>query len=305
MPAVPPPRSSDRGVALLKFVLGLLATKPEGMRPQDIYREIEANISLDEFDKEIMKGSGLPRWRAVLHFQSVAASKAGLLVKSDGRWHATEEGEAKSALSPDELKKLIRARYRDWRWGARPKAQREAEEPVPPIDELPTPATSSVLFEDAKERARAEIDAHLDRLDGYEFQALVAALLEAMGYTARHVAAPGPDGGTDILAYIDPIGAQTPHIRVQVKHRDNAATREEIAALRGIIRGDREIGLFVSSGGFTKDARREAGNGSVHIDLVDLDRFLELWLQHYDKIPQTAKAKLRLEPVYFLAPEIG
>jgi restriction system protein len=75
--------------------------------------------------------------------------------------------------------------------------------------------------------------------------------------------------------------------------------------LRGIIRGDREIGLFVSSGGFTKDARREAGNGSVHIDLVDLDRFLELWLQHYDKIPQTAKAKLRLEPVYFLAPEIG
>jgi len=42
-------------------------------------------------------------------------------------------------------------------------------------------------------------------------------------------------------------------------------------------------------------------NGAVHIELVDLDRFLELWLQHYDKIPEAKRSKLRLEPVHFLA----
>jgi restriction system protein len=98
------PTTTDRGIALMKFVLGLLGTKPEGMRPQDIYREVEAKVTLDEFDKEIMKGSGLPRWRAVLHFQSVAASKAGLLVKSDGQWHITDEGQKQAALAPTELK---------------------------------------------------------------------------------------------------------------------------------------------------------------------------------------------------------
>lgn len=60
-------------------------------------------------------------------------------------------------------------------------------------------------------------------------------------------------------------------------------------------------GLFVSSGGFTKGARREAGNRAVHIELVDLDRFLALWLQHY-KISEAKQSKLRLEPVHFLAP---
>jgi restriction system protein len=100
------------------------------------------------------------------------------------------------------------------------------------------------------------------------------------------------------------LGARTPHIRVQVKHRDQPAGREEIAALRGIIRAEREIGVFVSSGGFTREAEREADKGAVHIELLDLDRFLELWVQHYEKIPEAKRAKLRLQPVYFLAPEV-
>jgi len=293
------PKTVDRGVAFIKFVLSLLKHHPDGMRPRDIYAEIESKLPLDEFDKETMKGSGLPRWRAALHFHSVAATKAGLLVKSDGQWRVTEEGQKVASLPDDELKRLMRSRYREWRWG-NPKVKPDIEASSA-VDEAPTPDTS-VLFEDAKEKAREEIDTYLDTLSGYEFQELVAALLEGMGYATNVVSKPGADGGTDILAYIDPLGARTPHIRVQVKHRDQAATREDVAALRGIIRGDREIGLFVSSGGFTKEARREAGNGAVHIELVDLDRFLELWLQHYNKIPETKRSRLRLEAVHFLAP---
>jgi restriction system protein len=269
------------------------------MRPRDIYAEIESKLPLNEFDRETMKGSGLPRWRAALHFHSVAASKAGLLIKSDGQWHVTEEGQKVASMSDDELRRLMRSRYGEWRWG-NPKVKPDAEVPGT-VDEASRPDTS-VLFEHAREKAREEIDTYLDTLGGYEFQDLVAALLEGMGYATNVISKPGADGGSDILAYIDPLGAQTPHIRVQVKHRDQAVSREDVAALRGIIRGDREIGLFVSSGGFTKEARREAGNGAVHIELVDLDRFLELWLQHYDKIPEAKRSKLRLEPVHFLAP---
>jgi restriction system protein len=293
------PNTVDRGVALIKFALGLLKNHADGMRPRDIYAEIESKLPLNDFDKEIMKGSGLPRWRALLHFQSVATTKAGLLTKSDGRWFVTEEGRKAVSLPDDELKEFMRSRYSLWRWGnPKPKAGIE----TPGATDEAAPLETSALFEDAKEKAREEIDTYLDALGGYEFQDLVAALLEGMGYATNAVSKPGADGGSDILAYIDPLGAQTPHIRVQVKHRDQAASREDVAALRGIIRGDREIGLFVSSGGFTKEARREAGNGAVHIELVDLDRFLELWLQHYDKIPEAKRSKLRLEPVHFLAP---
>ena len=34
------PKTSDRGVGFLKFTLELLKSHPEGMRPQDIFREI-------------------------------------------------------------------------------------------------------------------------------------------------------------------------------------------------------------------------------------------------------------------------
>ncbi|WP_084030579.1 winged helix-turn-helix domain-containing protein [Bradyrhizobium paxllaeri] len=107
------PRTVDRGVSLIKFVLGLLRAHPDGMRPRDIYAEIESKLPLDDFDKEIMKGSGLPRWRAALHFLSVAATKAGLLVKSDGRWRVTDEGQKFVTLPDYELKRLMRSRYRE------------------------------------------------------------------------------------------------------------------------------------------------------------------------------------------------
>jgi restriction system protein len=92
-------------------------------------------------------------------------------------------------------------------------------------------------------------------------------------------------------------------VRVQVKHRQSQkAAREEIAALRGIIRQDREIGLFVSSGGFTPQAMAEARNGTVHIQLMDLDTLLENWMAYYDKLTEEDRALLRLRPVFFLSP---
>ena len=50
------------------------------------------------------------------------------------------------------------------------------------------------------EPAWAEISAHLRAMSPYEFQDLVAALVEAMGYHVAWVAPPGPDRGIDIIA---------------------------------------------------------------------------------------------------------
>jgi restriction system protein len=143
------PKTVDRGVSFIKFVLGLLRAHPDGMRPRDIYAEIQSKLPLDDFDKETMKGSGLPRWRATLHFHSVAATKAVLLVKSDGRWRVTDEGQKFVTLPDYELKRLMRSRYREWRWShQKVKTARIATA----VDETP-PLDTSVLFEDAKENA--------------------------------------------------------------------------------------------------------------------------------------------------------
>lgn len=69
------PKTTDRGIALLKFTLDLLKGHADGLRPQDIFREIQARVPLDSFDTEPMKGSGLPRWRAALHFFPLPPAK--------------------------------------------------------------------------------------------------------------------------------------------------------------------------------------------------------------------------------------
>lgn len=78
-------------------------------------------------------------------------------------------------------------------------------------------------------------------------------MLKAMGYCAR-VMPKGPDGGRDVVASPDALGLESPRIVAEAKHRKGAmgapAVRSFIGGLRA---GDR--GLYVSTGGFTKEAR--------------------------------------------------
>ena len=264
---------------------------------RDVKREVERRVSLTDHDREVYEKTGHVRWESILHFYSIDCAKAGFIRKEGGLWHLTPEGEVARQYTGQDLIERATRGYRQW------KNSDEAKPIYPVAEEIAEQVERSFVFERAEGDARSEIEQHVRGLGPYEFQELVAALLRAMSYTTPFIAPTGPDGGTDILAYPDPLGAKTPHIRVQVKHRQSTkATREEIAALRGIIRIEREMGLFVSSGGFRSEAIREARTGGVHIELMDLDRFLKHWLSFYDQLPEEDRSLLRLRRVYFLAP---
>ncbi len=67
--------------------------------------------------------------------------------------------------------------------------------------------------------------------------------------------------------------------------------------------GEQDVGIFVSTGGFTSDAESEARTKETRkLTLVDLEKLVELWVQHYDKVAEADKLLLPLKPVYYLAP---
>lgn len=67
--------------------------------------------------------------------------------------------------------------------------------------------------------------------------------------------------------------------------------------------GDQDVGNFVSTGGFTRDAESEARiQEKSKVTLIDLERLFELWVQHYDRIAESDRRLLPLKPVYYLAP---
>ena len=248
---MPKPTSKQRAAVLIKAAFEAISDAGGELALRDVMKEVEKRVELTDRDRAVYEKSGYIRWQSILHFYSIDCVKAGFLKKSRGRWYLTPEGQELLPLPGEEiLDRAIRA-YRAWK-----AEQAERIEEGSADEEVETEAAErSFVFEEVEARARQEIEDYLKELGPYAFQDVVAALLRGMGYSTPFVAPKGPDGGTDIVAYPDPLGTKTPHLRVQVKHRrDSKATREEVAALRGIIRQDREIGLFVSTSGFARPA---------------------------------------------------
>ena len=163
--------------------------------------------------------------------------------------------------------------------------------------------TASVTFEEAEEQAWGEIENRLRTMPPYEFQNLVAELLRAMDYHVSWIAPPGPDGGIDIVAWSDPLGTRPPRIKVQVKRQGQAV---DVGGLRSFMAllGDDDAGLFVSIGGFTKNAAEEARTQEKRkVTLIPLELLFDLWVEHYSRLSDDARRRLPLRPIYFLAPE--
>ncbi|MBF9692151.1 restriction endonuclease [Bifidobacterium dentium] len=132
-----------------------------------------------------------------------------------------------------------------------------------------------------------------------DMERLVAGLLKAMGYCAR-VTPKGSDGGRDVVASPDALGLESPRIVAEVKHRKGAmgapAVRSFIGGLRA---GDR--GLYVSTGGFTKEARYEADRATIPIRLLDLDSFVRHYVEVYDKADEETRSILPLTRIWWPA----
>ncbi|HVF74790.1 MAG TPA: restriction endonuclease [Acidimicrobiales bacterium] len=283
---------------MVRAVLEVLSEHPEGVHAQEVISRVEQMVGSSEFERGYY-ASGVRRFEKILRFNTINAVKAGWMVKNKGIWTVTDEGRA--ALSrftdPAELMRESSRLYREWEQ-ARPAPI--AEEEVA-LDEAAEESAAATL-EEAEENAWREIADYLRHMNPYEFQDLVAALLRGMGYHVAWVSPPGPDRGLDIVAYTDPLGASGPRIKVQVKRRaETKSTVDDIRSFMALL-GTQDIGIFVSSGGFTSDAEREArGQENRRLTLVNLEQLFDLWVQYYEAIDETERRLLPLKPVYFLA----
>lgn len=169
---------------------------------------------------------------------------------------------------------------------------------IPAPSPTPSGVESVLAAEDPSERARELIDDRLNTLDWEELQDLVAGILRAMGYKTR-VSPKGADRGVDIFASPDGLGLQEPRIFVEVKHRSSDAMGAP--QIRSFLGGRKATDrcLYVSTGGFSKDARYEAERSNIPITLVDLPALRELLLDHYERIDEEARRLIPLAKIYW------
>jgi restriction system protein len=289
----------ERVGEIMKIVLTELKNAGGEAKLKDLFERSEPRLKLSEYEKAVHEKSGYIRWRSVVHFYSIDCVKAGYLQKASGRWSLTPEGEKALKLPAAEFIKSAVQQYRAWKANKANPEEQAPEVPEEPEDEKLVRQTA---YELAEAQARSEIEDHINNLGWYDFQKLVAELLTAMGYHVPFVAPPGRDGGVDVIAYKDPLGTVAPRIRVQVKHREEKVKVGEVRELEALLRKEGDVGLIVSSGGFTAEVEREIRASSKHIETMDLDRLIKLWQQYYDQIREAGKLLLPMVKLFFLAP---
>ncbi len=153
------------------------------------------------------------------------------------------------------------------------------------------------IREDTEQRAIELMQDRLNQINWQQMQELVAGLLRAMGYRTR-VSAAGPDRGRDIVASPDGFGFQQPRILVEVKHRKGTMGAQEIRSFTGGLR-QHDSGLYVSTGGFTKEAKYEAERSNHPLALMDLaDLSSAIW-EHYEQMDAQTRALLPMRRIYW------
>lgn len=262
---------------------------------KEIYPWVNDHVELTAWEKEPAGKMGYIRWTNSFQFYSIDYQKAGFIIKKNGTWYITPEGEKALKKNPEEVMNIANAAYHEWR-RLNPKDDNPTEEPTDETVEKDNAVNLDLLESDARDGIRKYIISK----SPYEFQDLVAALLRAMGYHTPFVAPKGKDGGIDIIAYLDPLGAQTPRIKVQVKHKpETSIGASDVRALSGVLKtGD--IALFVTSGTYSTDARNAASGNDKFIRLIDGDDFIEMWQEYYDKMSDDDKNMLPLKRISFL-----
>lgn len=152
------------------------------------------------------------------------------------------------------------------------------------------------LKEDMVSRAHELIKDHIIQLDWEDMQRLVAGILRAMGCKTSITKA-GADRGKDIEASPDGLMLTEPRILVEVKHRSGQMGSKEIRNFHSVLRGRK--GLYVSTGGFSKDAKYEAERATEQLTLIDADKLVELIIQNYDNFDVDTKLLVPLSKIYW------
>ncbi len=294
---------------LLQKLFSILVASPTGLPARDALHQLAGKVTLTSYEAGDYESGGR-RFEKVVRFATVDCVKAGWLVKEKGTWSVTDEGRQALEDFPDPEAFYRRAvkLYTEWK-ASQPNADANdlgtsALKPTDEISEtLDTSAKAvSVTFDEAEEQAWSEISTYLRAMNPYEFQDLVADLLRAMSYHVSWVSPPGKDGGVDILAWPDPLGTRPPRIKVQVKRQQQAVSVDGLRSFMAVL-GDDDVGLFVCTGGFTKDAEFEARTQEKRrITLISLDKLFDLWVEHYEKLTDQARRRLPLRPIRFLSP---
>lgn len=223
----------------------------------------------------------------------------GLPIVRDVNWEANEiDRDSLSVSTRNSLGSTLTV----FKVPAAATAEMLGNKPVPapqqPVD-LTDAIEGEVESRDVESEALEKIKDMVSALEPREMEQLVAGVLRAMGYKTL-VSPVGADRGKDIIASPDGFGFENPRIVVEVKHRRGPMGSPQLRSFTGGRHRD-DRGLYVSTGGFSKEAMYEAERAPMPVTLWTLDTLVRTLIEHYDATDAETKRMVPLKRLYWPA----
>lgn len=289
---------NKRDAELLQALLNMIKDNGNDMHYSEIKKEFPSYFQLNE--KEIEPTATREHaWHAVVQMiGGIECKVAGLVEIEKAYWSVTPKGEALINVPAEQF---YQAYHTPWLEYNKKKKERAGivNKDIPEINELEN--TAAIDISTIQTNALEAIEQHILAMTPSYFEKFVGALLRGMGYYVNYIAKGGKDGGLDITAYHDPLGANGSHIKVQVKHYTSSNVgAKEVRELIAKLSKPNDVGIFVTSGDFSKDCKFEMRDHHKSLRLIGMKELIELWIQYYPNLSDSDKACLPLIPVYHL-----
>lgn len=293
------PAYADVDLALL---VELVRAK-RAVRPAEMYLPVASHFpELTEADLALTRKDGRTKvFQNIVHWARDHLRVLGLLrPNSAGLWEVNEGGVAaivtelqKRRVSAEAAGRFIAntshlSELLGVQW-ARPLRERPGRERVhaPENDRVTDTVAARQVLREApaesvgsgeEESIRKELLARLNRMDGYEFEQLVARILDSVGLRDSQITARSGDEGVDVLSTLySPL--VTARVAVQVKRHVANVGPKDISYLRDrwVRRADKL--LFITTSDFTPGAREVAAEDK-EVVLVNGRQLVDLMVEH-------------------------
>jgi len=252
--------------------------------PSEVREVIIKNLKIPDSVLNEQLKSGIARFDNKAAWARFYLSKAGYLDSSKrGVWTLTEKG-INSALTEKDALELFRSVHGTFR---QEEAERDEEEAAPP--------GPGNIYSGAYKEELLEI---IRKLSPSGFEKLCQRLLREAGFQEVKITGRSGDEGIDGegLLQINPL--MSFKVLFQCKRYQGAVNPSQIRDFRGAMQGRADKGVFITTGSFSNDARKEAmREGVPPIELVDSERLISMFEDF--KLGLKLKETYEIDKVFF------
>ena len=245
--------------------------------PSEVRQLVAETLQLNDEVLNEQLPSGSSRFDNQVAWAKFYLSKAGLIDSSNrGVWSLTEKGITLNFTSEEALTtfQTVQQSFKNKNAVADNLSDIEPEveeESIPPSDSSPTTSSGFIDY-------RQELLELLKNLSPGGFEKLCQRLLRESGFQQVEVTGKAGDGGIDGKGILEINPLLSFRVLFQCKRYSNSVGPAQIRDFRGAMMGRADKGIFITTGTFTIEARREAArDGASPIELVDADKLVTMF----------------------------